>query len=286
MIDSMKTNSNLQLPQSKLFCGLVGFTLVGIIGVIDYLTGFEIAFSLFYLVPIFLVAWQTGKPLGILISIASAFTWFLADMLAGSEYSRSVIVYWNMFIRFGFFLIVVFLLTSLRKALDHERELSREDSMTGAVNYRFFSVLLQMEINRTSRYTAPFTIAYIDIDDFKAVNDQYGHSTGDKVLRHVVQYFQNNLRKTDIVTRLGGDEFALLLPETDQEAASALLTRVQQGLLQEMQHTNWPVTFSFGVLTCLSTAPTVDDVIKKADDLMYSVKKNGKNAITFAECSG
>jgi diguanylate cyclase (GGDEF)-like protein len=286
MIDVMKTLSNLKLPQSKLFCGLAGFALVGIIGIIDYLTGYEIGFSLFYLLPIFFVTWQTGKPLGIIISIASALVWFLADMLAGSVYSVPVIAFWNMLIRFSFFIIVVLLLAALRKALEHERELSRVDNMTGAVNYRFFSVLLEMEIERTRRYKTSFTLAYIDIDNFKTINDQYGHSIGDNVLRNVVIYLINNLRKTDIVARLGGDEFAILLPETDQVSASTLLTRIQQGLSQEMYQSNWPVTFSIGVLTCLDTTPSVDEVIKRADEVMYSVKKNGKNAITFATCSG
>jgi diguanylate cyclase (GGDEF)-like protein len=259
--------------------------MVGGIGILDYLTGYELAFSLFYLLPISLLTWLTGKRLGVLMALSSALVWLLADVFAGNAYSNPIIYFWNTLIRLGFFLIVVYLLAALRSALEHERELSRVDSLTGAVNFRFFSTLLQMEIDRTRRYQRPFTIAYIDIDNFKAINDQFGHTTGDRLLRTFVQYTQTSLRKTDIVARLGGDEFAILLPETGQAAAATFLSRIQQGLLDKMQNDHWPVTFSIGVLTCIEAPISIDEVIRLADDLMYSVKKDGKNAITYSTCA-
>jgi diguanylate cyclase (GGDEF)-like protein len=271
---------------NKLVWSAAGFAMVGAIGLLDYLTGYELAFSLFYLLPVSLLAWLTSRRLGVLMALFSALVWLLADVLAGNAYSYPVIYFWNTLIRLGFFLIVVFLLTALRDALEHERELSRVDSLTGAVNFRFFSTILQMEIDRTRRYQRPFTIAYIDIDNFKAVNDQFGHTTGDRLLRTFVQYIQTSLRKTDIVARLGGDEFAILLPETGQEAAAAFFSRIQKGLLDEMQQGGWPVTFSIGVLTCLGATRSIDEVIRLADDLMYSVKRDGKNAITYSTCAG
>lgn len=282
----MKIPSTPETSQYKLLIGLAGLVLVGVVGYLDYLTGGEISLSLFYLIPIALVAWYAGKPYGLFISISSACAWLLAESSVGRDYAHFSILYWNTFIRFGFFIIVVFLLSALQNALEHEKALSRIDAMTGAVNNRFFSFLLGMEINRTTRYTAPLTIAYVDIDDFKVINDQYGHSTGDMVLRCVTQYCQDNLRKTDTVARLGGDEFALLLPETDQESAAKLITRIRQGLLQEMHQNKWQVTFSIGVLTCVAAVSNADDVIRMADELMYSVKKAGKNAIAFTTCPG
>jgi len=260
--------------------------MVWAIGVLDYLTGYELAFSLFYLLPISLLTWLTGRRLGVLMALFSALVWLLADVFAGNAYSNPVIYFWNTLIRLGFFLIVVFLLTALRNSLEHERELSRVDSLTGAVNFRSFSAILQMEIDRTRRYQRPFTIAYIDIDNFKAINDQFGHTTGDRLLRTFVQYTQTSLRKTDIVARLGGDEFAILLPETGQEAAAAFFSRIQKGLLEEMQQAGWPVTFSIGVLTCLEAPQSIDEVIRLADDLMYSVKRDGKNAVTYSTSVG
>jgi diguanylate cyclase (GGDEF)-like protein len=105
-------------------------------------------------------------------------------------------------------------------------------------------------------------------------------------LRTFVQYTQTSLRKTDIVARLGGDEFAILLPETGQAAAAAFFSRIQKGLLEEMQKDGWPVTFSIGVLTCLEAPRSIDEVIRLADDLMYSVKRDGKNAVTYSTSIG
>jgi len=149
-----------------------------------------------------------------MISIASAITWLIADFTSGHIYSHSAIPYWNMSVRLGTFLIITFLLSTLKSALEHEKELARTDSLTGIANRRYFIELANMEINRACRYKHPFTIVHIDLDNLKAVNDRFGHSTGDTVLRLVVNTIQNNIRATDIVARLGGDEFVILLPET------------------------------------------------------------------------
>ena len=137
-------------------------------------------------------------------------------------------------------------------------------------------------MERSERYKHPFTIAYIDIDGFKAVNDQFGHSVGDKLLRAVVHCSKRHLRKTDTIARLGGDEFVFLLPETDQNTARMVALKLQKNLLDEMLRNHWSVTFSIGVLTCLKPLSTSDELINRADALMYSVKKNGKNAIAYA----
>ena len=146
--------------------------------------------------------------------------------------------------------------------------------------------LVQSEIDRLQRYQHPLTLAYIDLDNFKTVNDQLGHVTGDQVLRAVVSSVKKNIRRTDIVARLGGDEFALLLPETNQESARVVLSKVQDGLLEEMRINNWPVTVSIGVLTCRVAPPSTDALVSMADELMYSVKHDGKNGIKYATYAG
>lgn len=272
--------------RSKLFGILVGFTLIGVVGSLDFLTGYEIAFSLFYLIPISLVTWLTGRRLGIVASLASAAVWLISDLAAGNSYSHPGIYVWNTLMGFGFFLIVTFLLSTLRKAMEHERELSHTDYLTDAVNSRFFFDLLQIEIDRSHRYNHPFTIAYIDIDNFKAVNDRFGHSTGDQVLRDVVKQAKKHLRKTDVVSRLGGDEFALLLTETDQDSAHIALSKLQSDIAAEMQQSDWPVTLSIGALTCVDAPHTTEELVRMADELMYSVKHGSKNAIKCATCTG
>jgi diguanylate cyclase (GGDEF)-like protein len=281
----MKFPASLE-KRSKLFWTIAGILLVGVVGIIDFLTGYEIAFSLFYLIPISLVAWRASQRAGILISLISAIVWLTADVAAGSSYSQFFIYTWNTFIRLSFFIITVLLLSTLRKALDREKESARTDYLTGAANSRLFYDLAEMEIGRFQRYKRPFTIANIDLDNFKAVNDQFGHSIGDQVLCIVVSSIKKYSRQTDAVARLGGDEFALLLPETDQESARIVLAKIQGGLLQEMQQSNWPVTFSIGVLTCSAAPHTTDELLRMADELMYVVKREGKNAIKYSTDTG
>ena len=272
--------------KSRLFWAVVAFTLVGGVGVLDILSGYELAFSLFYLLPVSLAAWFVGKRYGIVISAISALVWFIADLLPEHSYSHPVIPYWNTTIRFGVFLIIALLMSALRQALQREQALSRIDHLTGAVNRRFFAELVQMELDRSQRAKYPLTLAYVDLDNFKAINDRLGHGVGDQVLATTVKQVKGQLRKTDVIARLGGDEFAILLPETHNVAAKAVISKVQANFLDEMHKNNWPVTLSIGVLTCTETPPTTDELLKQVDTLMYSAKNQGKNAICYSLYAG
>lgn len=270
---------------SEPFWAVVGLVFVVLVGIINYLAGYEVEFSLFFLIPISLVTWFASTRLAIAISIISAIAWYTADVASGDPIAPSIL-YWNTGIRFSFFVIVMALLSALRANLKRAEKLSRVDHLTGAVNLRYFSELAQAEISRAQRYNYHFTVAYIDLDNFKRVNDQYGHRIGDEVLRIVVNTAKIQLRSTDVVARIGGDEFTLLLPETEHDGACALITKLQQSVLTEMQNNGWPVTLSIGVLTCIAIPHTADELIKMADDLMYSAKNSGKNAISASVYTG
>jgi diguanylate cyclase (GGDEF)-like protein len=265
---------------------LVGFVLTGLIGIADFLMGYEMSFSVFYVLPVAIVTWLTSRRLGLVTSLFGAFVWLGADLTSGHTYSHPLIPIWNTFIRLAFFVIITLLLSALKKATEREREFARVDNLTGAANPRFFYDLAQMEIERFQRYKHPFTVAYIDLDNFKTVNDRFGHLTGDQVLRIVAISARKYLRKTDVIARLGGDEFALLLPETNEESARAALSKIQEGLLEEMRLGNWPITFSIGVLTCNVAPLTTEELVSMADELMYSVKHESKNSIRFSTYAG
>lgn len=267
--------------QNKSFIIVIGYIIIGVLGIIDTLTGKELDFSLFYVIPILIVTWHTGLGPGIVFSLISALVWLFSDVLSGHVTLLSIYA-WNTLIRLGFFLTIAFLLSRLLTVLDHQREIAHTDYLTGALNSRFFYEVLQMEINRSLRYKNPFTIAYIDLDNLKTVNYEFGYATGDKVLCFVANQIKNSLRKVDVVARLGSDEFALLMPETNQKSAQVVLSKLQHNILAGMQKNNWPVTLSIGVLTCIDTPPTANEAIKKVDDLMYSVKKSSKNNIKYA----
>jgi diguanylate cyclase (GGDEF)-like protein len=272
--------------QSRTIKILLGAVLIGVIGAADFLAGYELSLSVFYVLPILGVTWLVDKNSGIIASLASACVWFVADVASGHPYSHPFIPIWNALIRLSFFLIITLLLSTLRSAMDREKELSGRDSLTGAANSRLFFDIAEIEINRIRRYEHPLTLVYLDIDNFKYVNDRFGHPAGDRVLRAVAIYAREHSRQTDVVARLGGDEFALLMPEMNQKSARVVISKLRYGLLEEMRQNDWPVTFSIGVLTCSAAPPTTEELVRMADDLMYSVKRTGKNALRYSIYAG
>jgi diguanylate cyclase (GGDEF)-like protein len=265
--------------QNKLVLLSIGIISVILLGIIDYFTGYEASFALFYLLPVSFVAWFTGKEAGFFISIIAAATWHLANSLAGELFSNPLIPYWNAVTRLVFFVVVTFTLSRLKLALEHARSLSRMDHLTGVANSRAFYDIASVELSRARRYRHTLTVSYIDLDNFKYINDHFGHNVGDVVLRMVGQTILRNLRSSDTVARLGGDEFAILFPETDPDAAQMVLYKIQGLLTAEMQKNAWPISFSIGAVTYVEAAESVDKMIQMADDLMYVAKRNGKNLV-------
>jgi diguanylate cyclase (GGDEF)-like protein len=268
-----------KLPQSLLIC--IASLMVLLVGILNHMGGPEISSTIFYLIPIVLVTWFTKTSIGFIFSILSALTWLIADLTSGTTPFNSDIPYWNGVARLGSFFILTFILSTLKNTLRQEKEYSRIDFLTGIRNRRYFIELLNMEINRARRYEHPFTVVCIDLDNFKTVNDCFGHSTGDILLRLVARTIQQNIRVTDTVARLGGDEFAVLLPETGRNVAEAILQKVQKINLDIMQRHGWPVTLSIGVATFTSPPSTVDETLRISDQLMYTAKNNGKNSIQY-----
>jgi diguanylate cyclase (GGDEF)-like protein len=262
-----------------LFVGLFFFVIV--LGYLDYLSGFEYAFSLFYLIPIAMAAWFISRPGALVLSVFSAISWSVSNSLAGQTYSQVFISYWNTFIRLGFFIIVSLLFFSMKKAMEREKELSSTDMNTGLMNSRAFFQQATAELLRAKRYKRPFTLAYIDIDNFKQINDQLGHLSGDMVLKSVADTMRTRLRNTDLIARIGGDEFVALLPETEYTSGSVVISKLQAYLLKAMERHHWDVTFSMGVVTYYKHAASFNEVLQQADKLMYTAKQDGKNAIRF-----
>lgn len=264
------------LPRS--FVTALGLILLAIVGGIDYLTGPNFSLSILYLIPVLLVSWYAGKLPGILISFAGALVWLVTGLLSKNYYAHPVELYWNDIMELIFFLVVSVLISTLKNSLQREKIMAETDYLTEVPNRRFFYEYAEKELSRSLRYHHPLTVIYLDIDNFKVVNDTMGHCEGNKLLRLVAKTFSENIRTNDMVARLGGDEFALLLPESDPEAAENVINKAMNNLEKVMKD-DWPVTFSIGMVTYIKLPATVDELLKKADDLMYSVKMAGKGAI-------
>jgi diguanylate cyclase (GGDEF)-like protein len=186
---------------------------------------------------------------------------------------------WNITIRFALFGIVIYLISALKNAYNEQKELAQIDELTKALNRRSFLELLEKEFQRSSRYKYSFTLAYFDVDNFKMVNDTYGHSRGDRLLQLVAKQAKISIRSIDIFARLGGDEFGLLLLETDYETARKVLQRLQQQLMSAIKLENFPVSFSIGAITFRNLPESSERMIEQVDNLMYQVKNEGKNGL-------
>lgn len=264
--------------------GVVCVLLIPAIGLLDHVTGSEISFSIFYLAPISLASWSLGRVSGQMLAILSAIVWLAVDYTAGNVYSHSLIPLWNGGVRLGFFSIITHLLATLHKSLEREKELARADSLTGLMNTRAFTEHASQFLALAARHGRPTVVGYIDLDNFKTLNDSLGHSEGDRVLKSVAEALRGSFRRSDLLARLGGDEFAVLLPDADFATAQSAFSKSRKHVLEVIASHGWPIGISIGVAVFERVPATVDDALRAADALMYRVKAQGKNETLYELC--
>lgn len=274
-----KTLSNLTPAR----IAAVSLLTVAVVGIMDHLTGYELSFSIFYLIPVALASWYMKGNFGLVVSAISAATWLGIDLNSGHSYGNPAIPFWNTAVRFGFFVIVAVLLKQMQHTLELQLSLAQIDGLTGLLNARTFKQRCDTFFQLSLRTKRSVALGYIDLDGFKGVNDNLGHTVGDQVLKAVAAILAKRLRTSDIAARLGGDEFAILLPETDIAGAEVFFASLHENLLQLAAHNQWPVGFSVGVAVFNSFESNIDEAIQYADSLMYRVKKSGKNKILIEE---
>lgn len=262
---------------------LVAILCTAVIGFLDILIGYEASTSFLYLIPIFIAGWYGNRKLGYFITFTSIFLWTWINWLTGQDYSNEFIRVWNAAIRIVTFSLFVYLLNELKLALHAERTLARTDHLTGLFNKREFQEQLELEIKRADRLSYPVSLVFIDLDNFKQVNDTLGHSEGDTQLRKIAHTISGVIRQTDLFARLGGDEFGLFLPNVNKTGIKAVVTKIEKAVAAEMDVIKSPITLSIGAVTFLSPPDSVDDMIRKADALMYQAKIMGKHQSLYFE---
>ena len=255
---------------------------VALIGAGDYLTGFEIDFTVFYTIPIALATWRLGLLGGVVFAVLSKGSEFWAEWSSGLRYADPWAHFWNPVLRLTYFLIIVAVFHRLKLAYRRERVFGREDMLTGLPNSRAFLEAADHELKRTRRTGGPISLLYLDCDDFKGVNDRWGHSAGDALLCYVGGVLKVQVRETDTPARVGGDEFAVILPGADAAAVREVAARLQEALAAPAKQGEKDVKVSMGAVTFLEPPPSVDAMLRAGDALMYEAKTAGKGGIRAA----
>ena len=272
------------LPGQTLQLGCLLLTLL--LGSLDLKTGYEMSFSVFYLMPVAIIAWCSPGRSCYLHAVLAALVWDVANLLAGQMWSHPAIYVWNGLTRAVFYVITAALIQQVSRLLAREQAVSRTDHLTGLLNSRGFAEAFDTEQARSLRTRRTWSLLCLDLDYFKEVNDQYGHSEGDRALREVGLTLRQNLRCSDAIARSGGDEFVILLPETDQAQAGRVGEKIVRSIEMMSRRHGWPVTSSVGVFTPkTSSRHDLETVIRSADKALYQAKRRGRNQVSiFGDC--
>ena len=252
---------------------------VVVLGILDYATGYEIRMFPLYYVPVSVAAWRIGRAPAVLIAMLCAASWVVANQLAGLQYSHVAVWAVNTGMQGGSFILVGVMVDAMRASRDREAALSRTDGLTDLLNARAFDELARQLVLLARRQGRPLTIAYLDLDNFKSVNDIHGHGRGDAVLVQLADLLRRSTRASDVVARMGGDEFVLLMPDTSADGARVILERLRAEVATRFASV--AVTASIGGVTFETPPRDFDDLIRRADQLLYEAKAAGKGRVVL-----
>lgn len=262
----------------------VALALMAVIAAADFVTGDEVLLFVFQLIPVGILAWGGGLYAGLAGAVVASGA-VLVSYVAIAGGFRTIHV-WHAAVTLVS--TASFAWAVARARLDRarialllakERRLSREDALTTLASARAFHERLALEIDRMRRSRLPLSLLYLDLDDFKRVNDERGHLAGDELLVRVGRLLLAGVRKVDLCARLGGDEFAVLMPETSAQDALVVAERLRDAMLKSFREGGASVGMSAGLGTF--QVPPVDAHVplNQADQLMYEAKRGGKNRI-------
>jgi diguanylate cyclase (GGDEF)-like protein len=269
----------LSSPAFRRALRLTGYILLSLLVYwINAVTPPAARLGILYIIPVLLVTWTEGLAWGIIFAVT---TTGFREAIAWVQLPADTPMVWRIVTGAAYLAVLGLAMAGLQTLRRREAQMARlviQDPLTNVLNARAFSERLSQELDRNRRYPRPLSLMYMDLDNFKIINDTHGHQTGDAVLRLVADATRSSVRQADIVGRLGGDEFAVLMPETDAQLADAAAKRLIASLRTVFKGTP-NVTASIGVVSCTATDASTDDLLRRADQAMYDAKKSGKDRV-------
>jgi diguanylate cyclase (GGDEF)-like protein len=246
----------------------LGLAVIALGGLIDVTTGRNLSLSIVYIGGVAFMAWIGSFRVGLLGGIAAAVC-VLTDGFINSVGPATAV--WNAVTALAILIGTALIVDRLRKTLIRETAQARFDPLTGLPNRRACDERGALELARLERLGGALSVAFLDFDGLKQVNDNRGHAAGDAALVHLATSSQKLLRPTDMLARIGGDEFVLLLPHTDYDEATTVIRRIQARLAEA--DAGEPASVTVGLVTWRSAPPSVEQLFVQADALMYNAKR-------------
>jgi diguanylate cyclase (GGDEF)-like protein len=259
---------------------ITSFILLIVLFILDSSTSWELSFTLYYLLLVLMVGIKISFRWGILFCILTIISGASSDIINDYPYTDCFYFYVRHINRFIIYLVIVYMASKCKNACEYERYKSYYDYLTNIYNRRGFYHALDVERKRAQRNNTQLAVVYIDCDNFKEVNDQFGHRRGDELLVEIALMLKKFIRAIDTVARIGGDEFVVIFVDSDLKTISETVNRLHIKLTEEIKNLGFNVTFSCG-LGVFEYLPIDDDeIIFLVDNLMYESKRTGKNKVS------
>lgn len=257
---------------------LLAAVLFGAAFAIDCEAPRELSILGIYLLPIVVVAWTFPDPIAWVIEAFGGVAICFIEEINSQMYASRPLLLVSILFRGFFFVAVAIAIHDVKRAHRVLELRSEQDPLTGLLNRRGFQKAASLELERARRHHRPIALAFIDVDDFKRINDIHGHATGDRVLQIVGDTLLSG-RKLDLVARIGGDEFVILMPETTERGAQIAVERLHQRFQQNMHHARIRATFTTGVATFARPPRRVESLLAEADHLLGDGKRSAKGSV-------
>lgn len=247
---------------------------------VAYYPGHEANLFSLNILPIMLASWRLGLGFGLTLSITASLLGISTE--AAQNIGASLLLLSTTTItRIGSLSLLAYSGWKIQTLTELFLSSSLHDPLTHLFNRRGFFYQGELELERMARGHQTMSLVYLDIDNFKAINDTQGHDQGDKLLQYVSEFLQETIRKIDVLARLGGDEFAIILPSTNGKGALTLCRNIQEKLREIFSEKKIPISLSIGIATFKHTQKplTFSKAIQYTDDLMYEVKNAHKDGL-------